>query len=323
MKRWTLGIAALVVLIAVGTTFGGLVVTQTGDADTLANTIVGTGITVVGSPTYTGAAVASGTFTGGLSAGIGINDGIILTSGNASLAPGPNIDDFATGDNGLPGDSDLDAIVSPDVTYDATLLEFDFQTAGGDLYFDYVFASEEYNEYVFQFNDVFTFLLDGTNIALVPGTTTAVSIDTVNNGVNSAFYNDNDPSDLGIPTPYDVEYDGFTDVFTATALGVGAGTHHIKLAIADTGDRRLDSAVFVRAGTFSDEPPPPLGRIPEPAAIAIWALLGLSWVTFGAWRRRGKGSIIEPGEVGLPGRRPWSEENRIAIRQMLERHLAE
>ncbi|OOP55722.1 MAG: hypothetical protein AYP45_13160 [Candidatus Brocadia carolinensis] len=55
--------------------------------------------------------------------------------------------------------------------------------------FQYVFASEEYNEFVGAgFNDVFGFFVDGVNIALIPSTTMPVAIDNVNLSNNSAFY---------------------------------------------------------------------------------------------------------------------------------------
>jgi hypothetical protein len=256
-----------------------VVVTQTDDASTLANTLLGSGITISGE-SYTGAAVASGTFTGGLSAGIGIESGIILTSGDASLAPGPNTLDGATGDNQLPGDTDLDTL-TPDPTFDATVLEFDFETAGGDLFFRYVFASEEYNEYLFSgVTDAFGFFVDGANVALVPGTTDPININTINCGNpfgsadnNCSLYNNNDPNDPG-PPAFDIEYDGFTNVFTASVLGLGAGTHHMKLVIGDAGDYVLDSAVFLEAGSFTDTNP-----IPEPATLTLMGL-GLAGIGF-------------------------------------------
>ncbi len=260
-----------------------ITVTTTGDASTLASEILGSGIVLSGAPTYTGAAIASGTFTGGFASGIGIDSGIILTSGDASLAPGPNSGGGTTGNNGLSGDIDLTALVGAP-THDATVLEFDFMHAGGNLFFNYVFASEEYNEYVgSEFNDVFAFYLDGVNIALIPGTSTPVAINNVNNGSYPSLYNDNSPG------PFDIEYDGFTDVFTAEALGVGAGVHTIKLAIADTSDHILDSAVFIQSGTFSDEETP-LPSVPEPSTIALLGI-GLAGLGGGYLRRRRKERI--------------------------------
>ena len=166
-------------------------------------------------------------------------------------------------------------------TQDANVLEFEFSTTGGDLFFNYVFASEEYNEYVdSEFNDVFAFLVDGINIATIGSD--PVAINTVNcgnplstTGSNCDQFNDNDPSD-GTPS-YDLAYDGFTNVFTASILGLSAGTHSMKLAIADRGDGRLDSGVFIQANSFSDIPTPPT-EVPEPSTFTLMglALAGLT-----------------------------------------------
>ena len=244
-------------------------VTPMTDVSDLIDSIMGSGISY-SNPTYTGVYEASGTFTGGISAGISIDTGIVLTSGYASNVDNSNSSDGITGNNGESGDADLDALIPGYTTYDAAVLEFDFESEGGDLFFNYVFGSDEYNEYVnTSYNDVFGFFLDDENIALIPGTSTAVSINNVNNGANSGYYNDNDPSDGG--PYYDFEYDGFTDVFTAQALDLVAGTHHIKLAIADAGDYILDSGVFIQGGSFSDEPTP---VVPVPGAFLL-GLLGL------------------------------------------------
>ncbi len=251
-----------------------LTVNVTNDGNALAQEILGSGITI-SNVVYAGASVASGTFTGGVGSGIGMESGIILTSGDASYAPGPNSQDAVTGANSLSGDSDLNGLIPGYSTYDATVLEFDFESAGGDLFFNYVFASDEYNEYTnSSYNDVFGFFVDGVNIALIPGTSTPVSINNVNGGnpygSNSSYpeyYNNNDLNDGG--AYYDLEYDGFTDIFMAQVLGLSAGTHHIKLAIADAGDYVLDSAVFIQAGSFSDEPTNP--SIPEPSTVLLFS----------------------------------------------------
>jgi hypothetical protein len=283
MKKQCIGMVGLSIGLAMSGQAWSLGVTTSTDGGALAGTILGSGITASGI-SFTGAGSAAGFFTGGLASGIGIDSGIILTSGNATLAPGPNGSDAATGSNGLAGDASLTALVSKP-TYDATVLEFDFESAGGDLFFNYVFASDEYNEFTnSSYNDVFAFFLDGVNIALIPGTSIPVAINTVNGGnplgtgaLFPEYFNNNDPSDGG--PFFDLQYDGFTDVFTAYALGLSAGKHHIKLAIADTSDYVLDSAVFIQAGSFSDKPTP----VPLPGTLGLF---GVGMIALGAWRKK-------------------------------------
>ncbi len=263
IKKLSMTVAGTAFVAFSGTTIAQAIsITPNNNGNELVNEILGTGITVdLDSITYTGANGASGIFTDGLSSGIGIDRGIILTTGKAKDAQGPNNLDKTTTKNRLPGDSDLDGLIPGAETKDATILEFEFETQGGDVFFDYVFASEEYNEFVnSDFNDVFGFLLNGENIALIPGTTTPVAINTVNNGNPDPgedptpsypeLFNNNDRDDGG--PFFDIEYDGFTNVFTAQALGLDPGYHTIKLAIADTKDNIFDSAVFIQARSFSD-----------------------------------------------------------------------
>jgi len=239
----------------------GLIVTQNNNAAGLVTNILGGGISSSNS-IISGAANAFGTFTGGLSAGIGIESGIILSTGKVVDAVGPNTATNTSTDFFGAGSAALTTL-SGFATQDAALINFDFTTTSGDLFFNYVFASEEYPEFVnTQVNDVFAFFLDGVNIALIPGTTTPVSIDTINGGVNSALFNSNTAN------TFNIQYDGFTNVFTAQALGLTAGVHTISIAIADAGDGVVDSSVFIQSSSFANK----INSVPEPSTLAIFAL---------------------------------------------------
>jgi len=238
----------------------GWTVTPTNDTATLINSFLGSGVTP-SNVVFTGTATSAGLFTT-TSNIIGFTDGIILSSGHVNNVVGPNTQDGITAVNNTPGDANLNSLIPGYITYDATVLEFDFTVPEyTGLTFQYVFASDEYNEYVHsQYNDVFGFFLDGANIALIPGTTTPVSINNVNNGnpygtnpVNPAYYINNDLSDGG--GTIDTEMDGLTVVLNATAQ-VLPGAHHMKLAIADAGDYVLDSNVFLKAESFVINAPP-------------------------------------------------------------------
>ena len=114
------------------------------------------------------------------------------------------------------------------------------------------------------FNDIFAFFYreKGTNsayedIALIPLSVIPVSINTINHITNSAFFTSNAFLDFypSVP-PFLIEYDGFTTVMKATTPSLFAGTHHIKIAIADAGDGNIDSAVFIEAGSLAVAPEP-------------------------------------------------------------------
>jgi len=223
-------------------------------AKQLVDTLVASGITT-SNITFKGVNGAVGTFTGGIGAGIGIESGIVLSTGQIRLAVSTNTAGNVGIDNQQPGDTDLNTIVGSLGTFDAAVLEFDFIPQSSEVSFSYVFASEEYPEYVgTRFNDVFAFYLNGQNIALVPGTTTPVAINTINGGgtngtpaTNSSFFVPN------YGTAKDIQFDGFTTVLSATATGLVPGVaSRIKLAIADTADGSLDSAVFVQASSFGN-----------------------------------------------------------------------
>lgn len=214
---------------------------------------------------YTGSPEMIGYFSN--AAPMGMDEGILLTTGSTGLAPGPNAFSDVTLDLGLPGDADLDTAAGLNGrSRDACVLEFDFISFNDTVTFQYIFASEEYPEFVCSpYNDAFAFLVSGpgytpkTNIALIPGTATAVAINSINNGspgsplyppsncaslTNTAYYVGNN---FGSVT----EYDAYTVPLTATMVVVPCATYHIKMVVADVGDGLYDSGVFLQAQSFT------------------------------------------------------------------------
>lgn len=299
------GAAGLLALVAVPAQ--AIIITPTGNAELLATRILGTGIELK-SVDLTGGELgtndsSAGTFTGGLASGVGIESGILLTTGMARLVGNTNTSSFTGADFNGSGRSYLDAL-SGQNTHDATVLDIKFKTDTGSLFFNFSFGSDEYNEFVnTSYNDVFGFFVDGTNIALIPNTATPISVNTVNAGpagdgvgaTNPQFFRNNaglyDEFGQLISSPFALEYDGITKVFTVSAQGLDTGTTHtIRLAIADATDHIYDSGVFIQAGSFGSVATPkdrdPFEDHPHPedephgvadsAHSAVLVLLGLT-----------------------------------------------
>ncbi len=179
----------------------------------LVNTLIGPGVTVT-NVQFSGADIAAGTISGGTGI-IGFANGIVLGSGcisNVVAMGGLNNFSDMTCDNQQPGDPDLDALIPGYTTFDRSVLEFDFECTNLQVIsFQYVFSSEEYNEYAnTAYNDVFGFFVNGVNVALLPDNVTPVSINNVNCG-----------NPVGDPTPHNCAYFMFirTQSFTCTPPG--------------------------------------------------------------------------------------------------------
>jgi hypothetical protein len=264
-------------------------------ANELASTMVGSGITV-SNAVYHGTAAANGIYTGSTVEAQGnanLTSGIVLSSGSAgALGSGTNTSDVFSQQNASGGDADLLSLIPGYVVKDAASLEFDFVAEGTGVTtasFWYIFGSEEYNEYVnTNFNDVFGFFLNGTNVAVIPGTSTPVSINTVNGGypfgtdaTHPELFVNNDLSDGAL---LGTEMDGFT-VPLFVQFDVMAGvTNHLKLGIADAGDQILDSWVMIGGGSFNNTPAVP--SVPEPSGLALMGFGSLGLIGLGAASRR-------------------------------------
>jgi hypothetical protein len=256
---------SIVIILLVGAfadkAFALVDVTLSSDPVSLSGKIAGPGISIVdGSETYTGSAVAAGTFINGSSIGLAIDEGIIMTTGHAGYAKLPNTFVKASWASSEPGDSDLDALFEEPgyTTQDASVLEFDFTATKSTVYVYYVFASDEYHEFVGGgYDDIFAFFIGkkgeaSNNIALIPGNSgETVSVDNINLNKHAEIFVDNDVNGPNPPAvTYTIEYDGFTYALCAKYSNIVPGdTYHIKLAIADTNDKSIDTAVLITAIT--------------------------------------------------------------------------
>jgi len=221
------------------------------------------------------------------SSSIGFPNGIILASGKITNAEGPNQSNEQTssfGDDSF--DADLKALSSGDI-FDNVGIEFDFVPQKEWVSFSYVFASEEYCEFVGSiFNDVFGFFVSGPgingpfdrnaiNVARIPDTDEYVAINNVNHEKNREYYVKNelrrDAERCRIPYQpafeNEIEYDGFTVRLKATFKVIPCQTYHIRLVIGDVGDDQLDSAVFLAAKSFDIGPEVSVTYIPDNGPI--------------------------------------------------------
>jgi PKD repeat protein len=195
--------------------------------------------------------------TGNSPTNLGIEAGLILATGGVSVAVGPNDREDkivrTTCDQYI--DETLEAIsYAPDSVFDMAVLEFDFVPWDKEVSFNYVFASEEYLEWVGSYyNDVFGFFVtginpdggyyDNQNMALIPGTDETVSINSVYTQHNSEYFVNN----AGGQT---IQFDGFTTVLTVSFKVNPFSEYHIKMGICDVGDPDWDSGVFLEAHSF-------------------------------------------------------------------------
>jgi hypothetical protein len=226
---------------------------------------------------FRGDPTAVGYFESGYFLGFNGGKGIVLTTGKAADADNSNICGTAanasTNNNGVQSDPDLQQINNGISSNDGCIIEFDFLPKTNKIQFNYVFASEEYNDYVFaSFNDGFGLFLSGEgidgdftnnadNVALLPGSNISVSIDNVNKGkggktctgaptgcTNCEYFINN--SETADPAFNKFVYDAYTKVFQVEQYIFHGEWYHVKIAIGDSGDGVFDSAIFLEEKSF-------------------------------------------------------------------------
>ncbi len=173
---------------------------------------------------------------------------------------------------------------SPPKQTEISSVTFDIIPSGDSIKFKYLFASEEYPEFVCsQFNDIFGFFIKGpgiigdsiyagtnlegfSNMAKINSNNFPVSINTVNSGQagqtgtasNCSFspegisnFNPNDQ--ISSPLYNQVQFDGLTHAMHAKSKVIPLNSYTIVLAISDVGDRLFDSGIFIENGSLVSE----------------------------------------------------------------------
>ncbi|MEG4875121.1 choice-of-anchor L domain-containing protein [Microcoleus sp. CZ3-B4] len=254
--------AALSLLAAPAMAFS---VGATNNTETLKNKLLGNNTAGLSdfSISISGNSAAFGTF---MNDPFGLTSGVVLSTGKVTDIPGKN-----QKDNVITNGSDLNTDFGPKGEEgDLTQLNLSFfaNSTVEKLFFQYVFASEEFPEFGgSEFNDDFELLLNGTNLAKLSDG----QIVTINNLVPDPYnrsqdhpdYIDN-PSLTGIAANI-VRLDGFTKVLGFEGLLKQNQTNVLSIRIKDVGDGNLDSAVFIKGGSVGTVPAQP---VPEPMTVA-------------------------------------------------------
>lgn len=247
-----------------------LVITPTATAAALAAKLSGPGVTIIGS-SLTCNSLSNGTFVSS-SGPITIDSGIVLSTGRAANAAGAEPALTSTSMAGT-GDPDITASLlgSTSVSRDACYLVIDFIPKGDTVRFNYQFGSEEYrNSTCGNYNDAFAFFisgpgvsatLPGVNMAIIPGTTIPVTVNSINSGVPGPSLTLANCTAMGAGSPFTsyyvdntggtvAAYRGYTTVLQAKHWVIPCDTYRIKMSIVDAANYLYDSGVFIEAGSL-------------------------------------------------------------------------
>ncbi|MBD3582592.1 choice-of-anchor L domain-containing protein [Flavobacterium selenitireducens] len=188
-------------------------------------------------------------------------EGVVLTTGRAASAVGPNSDILSEGPTDWAGDSDLEQALQLGNSTNATVLEFDFLPNSNFFSFNYIFSSEQYLSNPSQnqcgYTDGFAFLLKKANtaepyqnLAVVPFTDIPVTVNTVRGPGTICPPSNEEYFDAFNDYEHPTNYNGQTKPLTAQAIVEAGVLYHIKIVVADQGNNLYDSAIFLEGGSF-------------------------------------------------------------------------
>jgi gliding motility-associated-like protein len=199
--------------------------------------------------------------------GFPMQSGVVMSTGDALNAQGPNSTMLSDGSPAWSGDATLEAtLAAAGITMtstNATVLEFDFTPISSHFNFDFVFASEEYGNFQCQFSDAFAFLLTNmntgvtTNLAVIPSSNTPISVVTIRDflynsscpSANSQYFGSFNGGSAAAGSA--TNFNGQTVLMNASSSLIPNTPYHIKLVVADRSDLESDSAIFINSDSFN------------------------------------------------------------------------
>lgn len=193
-----------------------------------------------------------GTFTKGNSE-FPFQSGIILSTGSIqAITDETATESMSAGDISWSTAPDIENQIGLTQTLNATSIEFEVVSTSNVLSFNYIFASDEYQqEYPCNFSDVFLLLVKKTNstdpyvnIATTPETEQFVATSTIRDAIDGFCGALNVDAFEGY-TIGDTNFKGRTIPLTASYDVEPNTSYTVKLIIADDIDERFDSAVFI------------------------------------------------------------------------------
>lgn len=204
---------------------------------------------------HTGADSQAG-FVFGYGAIVGIDSGVVLSTGKVSTLLGPNNSDSSSDvifDINIE-DRDFFQLNDQHFTRDESILKLDFIPPAdqNQITFRYVFGSDEYSSATpglhDDMQDFMAIFVNGVNCAQINGT--KVGVGTLNAVVNSDYYIDNPPS-LVSTSPRPTQMDGFSEVLTCTAPVIPGERNHLEIGIVDSNrslfKSRINSWVIIES----------------------------------------------------------------------------
>lgn len=219
----------------------------------MANKIFGDGVSVINA-SYNGWSEASGIFMKGnaIAPELTPSDrGVILSTGRASDVTQSSGEanqsaNTTTNTSGIDNDPDFNALAGAN-TYDGSVLEVAFIPTGTTYSLHFVYASEEYPEFVNSvFNDLVGVWVNDMPVDVAVGGGNS-SIETINGGNNTNLYRSNTDAQ------FNTEMDGFTVTLSLKLNVVANETNTLRIGVADVADSNYDTNLLIAESSIQNE----------------------------------------------------------------------